>query len=329
MQRAVAGRSGRRPAALPPRGPRRAGRLFTWSRHREQGEQGGHRHGGPEGPRGAGVAPAEPPRRDLPGGRRAAGRRRPLRLEGTIAAAQSLSSYLAEAKQALDDEAARHGLHLRHATTSRGDPKNLEALEIKGRVLADGRRDYRGLEEAIRVQTQILALDPDADGGAEAADRAQPEGRPATRAAQAAAEEYLKRGADDAEAHRLMARALEGVGYLGDVAALDGDPDPDDGQADIAPQRHRRVREGRGAPAGRRRRRLPARRALPVPGKEPARAVEVMDKMLEANPKSVPARLARLRFFLRHPELAGKSAEAAEGRGRRRSPCPSTSSPRP
>ena len=36
-----------------------------------------------------------------------------------------------------------------------------------------------------------------------------------------------------------------------------------------------------------------------------------MDKMLEANPKSVPARLARLRFFLRHPELAGDSAEAA------------------
>ena len=121
-----------------------------------------------------------------------------------------------------------------------------------------------------------------------------------------------------------MARALEGVGYLGDTTALDGDPDtnPKAPSAIAEFEKAEKLKPG-DIDGGSRLAELYLTR-----GKEPARAVEVMDKMLEANPKSVAARLARFRFFLRHPELAAKSTEAAKAERRRRSPWPSTSSTR-
>ena len=226
-----------------------------------------------------------------------------------FSARRSQASYLAEARKALDD--GRPDLASPYvASYLKGDPNNLEALELQARILADGVRDYRGLEDAIRVHTRILAQDPDRmearkrlielnlKGGAQFA-----------RAAQAAAEEYLKRGADDAEAHRLMARALVGLGYLGDTGALDGidsktgEKTPFNAIAEY--EKAEKLQPG-DVSGGERLAELYLAR-----GREPAKAVEVMDKMLEANPKSVPARLARLHFFVRHPELARDSAEAA------------------
>ena len=103
-----------------------------------------------------------------------------------------------------------------------------------------------------------------------------------------------------------MARALEGVGYLGDTKALDGDPnDPKAPSAISEFEKAEKLKPG-DVDGGSRLAEIYVMR-----GKDPARAVAVMDKVLEANPKSVAARLARHRFFLRHPELVPKSTEAA------------------
>src|SRR5262249_21229245 len=99
--------------------------------------------------------------------------------------------------------------------------KDVEALDIKGKALAQVARSGPAIEEAIRVHTQILAEDPK---------RMEAQKRLAElhlkvgqfRAAESAARKYLAKRTDDAEAHRLMAKALAGVGYLGDTKALDG-----------------------------------------------------------------------------------------------------------
>ena len=147
-----------------------------------------------------------------------------------VSAQRSRSSYLAEARKAF--EANRRDMASTYiATYLRTDPDNLEALGLQARIIADGVRDFQSLGEAIRIHSRILALDPKQMEVRKRLIELNLKGGPQyARAAQGAAEEYLKQGADDAEAHRLMARALEGVGRLGDVAALDGSADTKTGE---------------------------------------------------------------------------------------------------
>lgn len=229
-----------------------------------------------------------------------------------VTARKSRSSYLAEARKALDE--GRPEMASTWVTNYlRNDPDNLEALELQAKILADAARDYRGLEEAVRVHTKILSLDPkrmevrkrlvelNLRGGAQLA-----------RAAQGSAAEYMRlRGKDaDADDHRLMARSLEAVGRLGDSKALDG-YDASSGKTDpvnaIAEYEKAESLKPGDIFGG-----FGLAELYLARGREPGRAVEVMDKMLAANPKSVPARLARLRFFMRHPELAASSVEAPQ-----------------
>ncbi len=225
----------------------------------------------------------------------------------------SQASYLSEARRAFDDGRADMA-YTYVGTYLRSNPDNVEALELQGRILSDLIRDYHGLEEAIRVYTRILSLDPSKMEARKRLVELNLRGGPQlARAAQGAAEAYLKGGADDAEAHRLMARALEGVGRLGDVAALDGRSDPRTGKSPpynaIAEYEKAESLKPGDVEGGYRLAVLYLSR-----GREPARAVAVMDKMLETNPKSVAARLARLQFFKEHPELADDSAEAAKAK---------------
>ena len=218
---------------------------------------------------------------------------------------KSMPSYLDAAQQALDKGDASVALSYVN-NYLQGEPKNVDALELRGRILTDFARDLPTVQEAIRVQTQILALDPNR---MEAWKRLIELNLKAGlyRAAQAAAQEYLKHGADDAEAHRLMARALEGVGYFGDTKALDGDPaDPKAPSAIAEYEKAERLKPG-DVDGGYRLAELYVSRS-----KDPVRAVGVMDTMLATNPKSVTARLNRFRFFVRHPELAAKSSEATK-----------------
>ena len=170
------------------------------------------------------------------------------------------------------------------------NPSSLEALELKGQILGQIARDGPGIEEAIRVQTQILAIDP----SIKEARKRQVElflKVNQFRAAQVAAEAYLKQS-DDAEAHRLMGQALEGVGYLGDTAALDRAIEEYETAEKMKPG------DVRGA--------LRLALLYRSKGKDPKRALQVMDSLLKYNPKSAPARLARFHFFLTEPDSSEK-----------------------
>ncbi len=227
---------------------------------------------------------------------------------------RSMPSHLDAAQQAFDKGRVDIALSYVNAYLQ-GNPQSIAALELKGRILGDAARDFQTVQEAIRIQTQILALDPARmDSRRRLIELNLKVGQ--YRAAQAAAKDYVypesetgRRGVDDAEAHRLMARALEGVGYLGDPKALDGDPAKPEAPSAISEfEKAEKLKPG-DVDGGFRLAEIYMTR-----GKEPARAVEVMDKVLQSNPKSVTARLARFRFFLRHPELASKSTEAAKAK---------------
>jgi tetratricopeptide (TPR) repeat protein len=228
-----------------------------------------------------------------------------------IQGSRSMSSHLDAARQALDKGQVDVALSFVNAYLQ-GNPKSVDALDLKGRILSDIARDFPTVQEAIRIQTQILALEPKRmDARKRLVELNLKAGL--YRAAQEAAKNYLELGADDAEAHRLMARALEGVGYLGDVSALDGSLDPQTGKppaynAIAEFEKAERLKPG-DIDGGSRLAEIYMTR-----GKDPARAVGVMDKVLESNPKSVAARLSRFRFFVRHPELVDKSTEAARAK---------------
>jgi tetratricopeptide (TPR) repeat protein len=226
----------------------------------------------------------------------------------SIQAKRSTSSHLDAARQALDKGQVDVALSFVNAYLQ-GNPQSIEALELKGRILSDIARDFPTVQEAIHIQTQILALEPARmDARKRLIELNLRIGR--FRAAQEAAQTYLELGADDAEAHRLMARALEGVGYLGDASVLDGSLNVEGKKPPYNAisefEKAEKLKPG-DVDGGSRLAEIYVTR-----GKEPARAVEVMDKILDSNPKSVAARLARFHFFLRHPELAAKSTEAAE-----------------
>lgn len=201
--------------------------------------------------------------------------------------------YLVEAKKAADEERYNEALRQVNAYL-KDNTADLEALGLKAKILDHVARDGTGLEEAIRVQNQILSLDPKRqDARKRLIELNLRIGQ--FRAAQAVAEEYLKANGD-AEAHRLMGHALEGVGNLGDSASLDRAIE----EYEIA-EKMKPGDIGGG---------LRLAMLYRSKGKDPKRAAQVMDSVLEHNPKSPVARLARFQFIMSDQDASDRLARA-------------------
>ena len=109
--------------------------------------------------------------------------------------------YLNEARRASDDGKFPLALQYINGYLQK-NPDSLEGLELKGKVLTLSASDNQGVEEAIRVQNQILARAPER---AEARKRVIELNLKAGlyRAAEAAAEQYLeKMDPEDTAEHR-------------------------------------------------------------------------------------------------------------------------------
>jgi tetratricopeptide (TPR) repeat protein len=200
----------------------------------------------------------------------------------TIHAERSRADYLNQAKQYLTEK--RPDLALGYINRYLElDPSNLDALDLKSQVLADSARDQNGLKAAAQIHLQILAADASRQPVRKRLIELQLKNRNYA-AAEITATEYIKRGTDDAEAHRLLALALEGVGLGGDPKVLDQAI----AQYEIAEQK----KPGDIVGAER------LAYLYQVKINDPAKARQIMDSMLKYNPKSAPAHLARFRFFL-------------------------------
>src|SRR5262245_662705 len=179
------------------------------------------------------------------------------------------------------------------------NPGDVDALDLKSKVLAESARNAYQALEAMPVHTQVLGLDPDNPKRQETRRRLielnlKIGGR--ARAAEALARELIRRGADDAQAHRLLAAALEGVGADGDAKALEEACR----EYDAAEKREPGDVEAA------------ERLALLYRDKlnDPKKAMQVLDRLVEAN-RSSPAKLAaahlaRSRYFA-SAEQSGKS----------------------
>jgi len=168
------------------------------------------------------VSMAPPPRRT---------RRVNLRALGVVALAVALLVPAAVALKILQDqrglkanlrEAKRH-LSRREPALALGylnrylelQPDDVAALDLKAKLLADDAHNEAEALDAVQVHSQVLGRDPAGPGRQETRRRLvrlnlMVPGR--ARAAEAGARDLIRRGADDAEAHRLLAHALELVG---------------------------------------------------------------------------------------------------------------------
>ncbi len=176
-------------------------------------------------------------------------------------------------------------------------PDDLEALDQRAALLAETAREPSALNAAIQAHVALLSKST-----------SSPEQGPARkrlaelhlrsfqfRAAEETAREYLRFRDDDPEAHRLLARALEGSGRLGDARALEG--------AVAEYEAAEALQPGDVASA--------ERLAVLYFDKfsDRARASRVLDALLKHNPSSTQARLARARFFAETGDAQATSAE--------------------
>ena len=137
---------------------------------------------------------------------------------GLVAYRQSgrSSAYLAEAKSLFRKNKTTLGLEYlnRHLELN---PQDLDALDLKAKIFAQGATDGAGAVEASRILSQVLGRSSDLSRNQETRRRLVRldltiPGR--ARAAEAQARTLIRTGANDAEAHHLLARALEQVGVL-------------------------------------------------------------------------------------------------------------------
>jgi cellulose synthase operon protein C len=94
------------------------------------------------------------------------------------------------------------------------NPEDLDALDLKARVLADEANDEARAVEAAQVHTQVLGRDPGRQETRRRLVRLNLKIPGRARAAEAQARALIERGAKDAEAHRLLAHALEVIGII-------------------------------------------------------------------------------------------------------------------
>jgi tetratricopeptide (TPR) repeat protein len=185
------------------------------------------------------------------------------------------------------------------------NPGDVDALDMKGRILADTARNAYQALEAMPIHNKVLGLDPDNPKRQETRRRLveltlRVGGR--ARAAEALARELIRRGASDAEAHRLLASALEGVGAEGDAKAL--------AEASREYETAERIEPGdvRGS----------ERLALLYRDKlgDPKKALEVLDHLValaaQSPARRAAAHLARARYFSSGGQTKEADAEIAQ-----------------
>ena len=189
-------------------------------------------------------------------------------------------------------------------------PDDLPGLKYHAKLLAQTPQSIPQLMGAAQANERVLRLDPDgpesqevrrriaklyiqySDARRRFAEINKEYGSESSdlryRSAVNVARQLIAKGGDDAEAHQLLAMALEGMVSPGDPKILDESIaeyrkaialNPTD---TIAPER------------------LAALQLTEQ--NDPTAAEATLDAMLKANPKSVPARLARYRYFVRHRE---------------------------
>lgn len=252
------------------------------------------------------------------------------------------ASFLVEAQRAFDDEKYDYAIKYVNRYIE-GKPDNLDALELKGKILEKTLRDYEGLREAIRVQELILAQSasskPDDPKRVAALKRLTMlnlrSGNKEVfgHAAEDAARKYLAlvdpkdattpgapNAANAAEGHRLLADALVLIGDLGGVR---DDIDRTTGKVrvdatgnkmtlaplDEAMREYEKSEELQPGDVGGGIRLAMLYRTK---GKDPKKAEELLSRIKAKNENSVPARLGLFRFHLDQPNGAGHAQAMAE-----------------
>ena len=200
------------------------------------------------------------------------------------------------------------------------DPTDVEALELKARLLADSTQDAEGILYAAQVNDRLLRLDPDSPGRqitrqrlaelyirysdayrSGAAFRNAPESASHElryRAAEAIARQMIAREAGSATAWRLLGMSLQGLAVPGDPEALAGSVGAYEESLRLDPAQI--VAAGR--LAGLYRERLA----------DPARSEKVLSTLLRSGRDRVEIRLARYDHYVRSSEPARAEAELRE-----------------
>jgi predicted Zn-dependent protease len=175
-------------------------------------------------------------------------------------------------------------------------PDDLDALDQRAALLADAARDPEAVEAAIKAHVLLLAR-----GGSGSARKRlavlylrSEQFRPAEQAAR----DLLKAQPRDVDAHRLLARALEGLGRQGDSKALD---------AAVAEYEAAEALDPGDVASAERLAALHFEKSG-----DRVVAARVLDALLEHNPKSTAARLARARFFVAMGDARASTNEIGE-----------------
>jgi cellulose synthase operon protein C len=258
--------------------------------------------------KGAGPSTSNPPRREVRVNRRAlvlvvlAGVLAVPALLGLKALQDRLgrSALLLEAKKQRD-EAKRPDLALgyfnRYLELA---PDDLDALDQRAELLAEAAHERLAIDSAIKAH--VLLLGKGGDGRARGATRKRLAGLylrlDQFRAAEQTIRDHLRLEPGDVEGRRVLARALEGAGRLGDAQAL---------EAAVAEYEAAEALQPGDVASGERLASL----YLDKFGDRP-RAIRIMDALLEHNPRSVAARLARSRFFASLGDARAASDEVDE-----------------
>lgn len=212
--------------------------------------------------------------------------------------------FLQEAKKRLD--ANRPDLALQYLNQYLvGNSGDADALDLKAKILADSVGNSLQALEAMPIHNQVLGIDPENPKRQDTRRRLvelnlMVGGR--AKAAEALARDLIQRGASDASAHRLLARALESEGADGNVKALE--------EASQEYEAAERIEPGNVDGAER------LARLYRDKLNDSEKALEVLDRLLDVNRKSGSSRaaalLARARFFLDSGEAERADRELAE-----------------
>ncbi len=209
--------------------------------------------------------------------------------------------YLKEAKKRLELNQPNLAIqYLNRYLSLSGD--DIEALDLKAKVLADSARNAEEALDAMPIHNQVLGRDPDNPKRQETRRRLvelnlKVGGR--ERAAEGLARELIQRGANDARAHCLLAMALEAGAGDSDKTALQNAAAEFEAALKIEPD-----------DVG-----VAERLAILERDKlnNPAKAVQVLDDLVKASAKTPAkkgtAHLARARYFASAGNLDKASAE--------------------
>jgi tetratricopeptide (TPR) repeat protein len=179
------------------------------------------------------------------------------------------------------------------------NPDDLDALDLKAELLAEGVQSEAQALDAIAVHNQVLSRDPGRQKTRRRLIELTLAVRGQARAAEALARGLIQRDAGDAKAHRLLAHALERIAADGDARAL--------AEAVRAHQRALQIEPG-DIEGAERLAFLAAERF-----NDPGKALQVLDQLVQAEQESprklAEARLVRCRYFLARNQPDWAAAE--------------------